>query len=382
MRENNISAVLCGRVRLSAHCGKFFCCIDSRMEVKIMIKIENVNKTFVMKKLEVHALQNVNLEIAAGEIFGIIGYSGAGKSTLIRCINLLERPTTGSIIVDGEELTSLNAKGIRQVRRKIGMIFQHFNLMPSRSVLGNVLFALRKSPLTKTEKEAKAIDLLTLVGLSHRIHSYPSNLSGGEKQRVAIARALANDPKVLLCDEATSALDPETTASILKLLKEVAQKLQVTIVLITHDMDVIKEICDKVAVIEGGKVKETGKVLEIFANPTADITKQFVAQSSGIEKVYELIEEDADVVALAEDEMLIRLTYSDQNASEALIYQLTKRFDLKTNIIFGDMNLIQGVAIGTLVINCCGKQGDRDAALKYIKAQGVQVEVLKSCSNN
>ena len=346
-----------------------------------MIKIENVNKTFAMKKREVHALQNVNLEIAEGEIFGIIGYSGAGKSTLIRCINLLERPTTGSIIVDGEELTSLKAKELRQARRKIGMIFQHFNLMPSRSVLGNVLFALRRSPLSRSEKEQKALELLTLVGLSHRVNAYPSQLSGGEKQRVAIARALANDPKVLLCDEATSALDPETTASILKLLKEVAQKLQVTIVLITHDMDVIKEICDKVAVIEGGKVKETGKVLDIFANPTADITKQFVAQSSGIEKIYELIEEDADVVALAEDEILIRLTYSDETASVALIYELTKQFDLKTNIIFGDMNLIQGVAIGTLVVNCCGKQGDRDAAIKYIKKQGVKVEVLKTCSN-
>ena len=346
-----------------------------------MIKIENVNKTFTMKKREVHALQNVNLEINEGEIFGIIGYSGAGKSTLIRCINLLERPTTGSISVDGEELTSLKAKGIRQARRKIGMIFQHFNLMPSRSVLGNVLFALRRSPLSKQEKTDKAIELLKLVGLSHRINAYPSQLSGGEKQRVAIARALANDPKVLLCDEATSALDPETTASILKLLKEVSVQLKVTIVLITHDMDVIKEICDQVAVIEGGKVKETGKVIDIFSNPKADITKQFVAQSSGIEKIYELIEEDADVVALADDEILIRLTYSDQTASEALIYELTKQFDLKTNIIFGDMNLIQGVAIGTLVVNCCGKQGDRDAALKYIKAQGVQVEVLKQCQN-
>jgi len=344
-----------------------------------MIKIENVNKTFVMKKREIHALQNVNLEIGAGEIFGIIGYSGAGKSTLIRCINLLERPTIGSIVVDGEELTSLNARGVRQARRKIGMIFQHFNLMPSRTVLGNVLFALRRSSLAKQEKETKALELLNLVGLSHRVNSYPSNLSGGEKQRVAIARALANDPKVLLCDEATSALDPETTASILKLLKEVAGKLQVTIVLITHDMDVIKEICDKVAVIEGGMVKETGKVLDIFSNPTADITKQFVAQSSGIEKVYELIEECADVVALAEDEILIRLTYSDQTANDALIYELTKQFDIKTNIIFGDINLIQGVAIGTLVVNCCGKHGDRAAALKYIKAQGVKVEVLKTC---
>lgn len=344
-----------------------------------MIKIDNVNKTFMMKKREIHALQNINLEIHAGEIFGIIGYSGAGKSTLIRCINLLERPTTGSIIVDGEELTSLGARGVREARRKIGMIFQHFNLMPSRTVLGNVLFALRKGETSKEEQKKKAIQLLELVGLSHRMNAYPSSLSGGEKQRVAIARALVNDPKVLLCDEATSALDPETTSSILKLLKEVTRKLGVTIVLITHAMDVIKEICDRVAVIEGGKVKEEGHVLDIFSNPKSDVTKQFVAQSSGIEKVYELIEQEAPIVALNEDEMLLRLTYSGEAASVALIYQLTKQFDLKTNIIFGDIGIIGGVAIGTLVVSCCGKQGNREDAIGYIKEQGVKVEVMKSC---
>jgi len=344
-----------------------------------MIKIENVSKTFIMKKREVHALQNINLEINAGEIFGIIGYSGAGKSTLIRCINLLERPTTGSIIVDGEELTDLKPKQIREARKKIGMIFQHFNLMPSRTVLSNVLFAMKNSPLSKEEKLKKANELLTLVGLTHRINAYPSNLSGGEKQRVAIARALVNEPKVLLCDEATSALDPETTASILKLLKEVSTTLNITIVLITHSMEVIKEICDRVAVVEGGKVREVGSVIDIFSHPKSDVTKQFVAQSSGVEKIYDLIEQDAPIVALAEDEMLIKLTYSDETAGNALIYELVKKFDLKTNIIFGNMGLIGGAAIGTLVVSCCGKQGNREDALKYIKKQGVKVEVLKSC---
>ena len=344
-----------------------------------MIKIAQVNKTFVMKKREVHALQNINLEIHAGEIFGIIGYSGAGKSTLIRCINLLERPTTGSIQVNNQALTSLNGKEIKEARRKIGMIFQHFNLMPSRTVLGNVLFALRGSALSKEEKEEKSIELLKLVGLSHRVNTYPSNLSGGEKQRVAIARALANDPKVLLCDEATSALDPETTASILKLLKKVSQQFQVTIVLITHAMDVIKEICDRVAVIEGGKVKEIGSVLDIFSNPQSDVTKQFVAQSSGTHKVYELIEEKSQIVALDQNEVLLKLTYSGSTAKEALIYQLTKDFDLKTNIIFGNIGIIKGVALGTLVVSCCGRQGNRKEAIEYIKAQGVKVEVMKSC---
>ena len=344
-----------------------------------MIKIENVNKTFVVKKREIKALQKINLDIEAGEIFGIIGYSGAGKSTLIRCINLLERPTTGSIIVDGEELTALNAKGIREVRKKVGMIFQHFNLMPSRSVLGNVLFALRRVPISKDEKIKKATELLDLVGLSHRINAYPSNLSGGEKQRVAIARALANDPKVLLCDEATSALDPETTASILKLLKKVSQQLQITIVLITHAMDVIKEICDRVAVIEGGKVKEEGRVLDVFSKPVSDVTKQFVAQSSGIEKVYELIDQDAQIVALADNEVLLKLTYAGGTASQPLIHQLSAEFDVRTNIIFGDIGIIQGVTLGKLVVSCAGEQEKRIAAIKYIEEQGVQVEVLKSC---
>lgn len=344
-----------------------------------MIKIENVNKTFVVKKREINALQNINLEIEAGEIFGIIGYSGAGKSTLIRCINLLERPTTGSIVIDGEELTSLNAKGMREVRKKIGMIFQHFNLMPSRSVLGNVLFALKGVSISKEEKLKKATELLSLVGLAHRINAYPSNLSGGEKQRVAIARALANDPKVLLCDEATSALDPETTASILKLLKKVSQQLHITIVLITHSMDVIKEICDRVAVIEGGRVKEQGTVLDVFSNPTSDITKQFVAQSSGIEKVYELIEQDAQVVSLAAAEILLKLTYGGQTANQPIIHQLSAAFGVRINIIFGDIGMIQGVALGKLVISCAGEEKNRTEAIKYIQTQGVQVEVLKSC---
>jgi len=344
-----------------------------------VIEIKDVSKSFLVKKQEIHALRNINLRIDAGEIFGIIGYSGAGKSTLIRCINLLERPTTGSIVVDGAELTALRPKQIREARRKIGMIFQHFNLMPSRTVLGNVLFALKRVRLSKEAKEKKALDLLELVGLTHRVHAYPSSLSGGEKQRVAIARALVNDPKVLLCDEATSALDPDTTASILRLLKEVSIKLNITIVLITHSMDVIKEICDRVAVIEAGEVKEEGRVLDIFSNPKSEVTRQFVAQSSGIQKVYELIKQDAPIMELDEDEVLLKLSYASGKAKEALIHQLTKEFDLKANIIFGDMGIIQGNTIGTLVLNCSGSEANRQDAIKYIENQGVKVEVMKAC---
>ena len=343
-----------------------------------MIKVEQVNKTFVVKKRGIQALQEINLSIEAGEIFGIIGHSGAGKSTLIRCLNLLERPTTGTVSIDGVELTNLRGKALRTARKKIGMIFQHFNLMPSRSVLQNVTFALRNVKLRLQEKDKKAKELLELVGLSHRIHAYPANLSGGEKQRVAIARALVNDPKVLLCDEATSALDPETTASILKLLKEVSSKLGITIVLITHSMEVVKEICDRVAIIEGGRIKESGDVLEVFARPKSDIAKQFVAGSNGVEKIYDLLEQKAPVVATGDDEVLLRLTYAGSRAKEPLVYELSSRFDIKTNILFGHIDLIKNETIGNLVVSLTGTKAKRDESIDYLKSHGVDVEVLSA----
>ena len=342
-----------------------------------MIKVEHVYKTFVVKNKEVKALQDINLNIDKQEIFGIIGHSGAGKSTLIRCFNLLETPTSGNVIVDGQDLTTLSKREVLNVRRKIGMIFQHFNLMPSRTVLGNVLFALSKEKLSKAEKIEKAKKLLDLVGLSDKINTYPSKLSGGQKQRVAIARALANDPKILLCDEATSALDPETTASILGLLKDLRDKLGLTIVLITHSMEVVKDICDKVAVIEGGRLKEIGDVVDIFSNPQADITKQFVARTSGVDKIYDLINQHASIVDVKADEVLIRLVYANNTADNPLIYDLANKYNVKTNIIFGDVGLVKNDVIGNLVIKCSGTKENITQAIEYIKAHQVQVEILK-----
>ena len=227
-----------------------------------MITLEHVSKTFTTKSGYVHAVKDVSLQINEGEIYGIIGFSGAGKSTLVRCINLLERPQEGKVIVDGKDLLSLDSAQLRSTRKKIGMIFQHFNLMRLRTVAQNVAFPLKKSGLSKEEIHRKVQELLALVDLSEKANVYPSQLSGGQKQRVAIARALANDPKVLLCDEATSALDPQTTHSILKLIKDINQKLHLTVVLITHEMGVVKEICDRVAVMEDGRIVEEGSIVD------------------------------------------------------------------------------------------------------------------------
>ena len=344
-----------------------------------MIQLTDVSKIFKTPHGEVRACQEINLEIKQGEIFGIIGFSGAGKSTLVRCINLLERPTTGSVIVDGQDLTKQKASELRQSRKKIGMIFQHFNLMPSRTVAKNVAFALKGSGLSKQEIKQKVASLLELVELSDKASAYPSQLSGGQKQRVAIARALANDPKVLLCDEATSALDPQTTQSILKLLKDLNQKLGLTIVLITHEMAVIKEICSRVAVMEEGRIKEIGNVVDIFAHPKAEITRNFIATTSNLTKIGDLLKENAKVVQLNPGEQLLMLTYSPHNTNEPLISAISRKFDIDANIIFGNVEVLQHQSLGSLVVKLSGEQSHIEEAITYIKDTGVQVEVLKTC---
>lgn len=344
-----------------------------------MIQLTDVSKIFKTPHGEVRACQEINLEIKQGEIFGIIGFSGAGKSTLVRCINLLERPTTGSVIVDGQDLTKQKASELRQSRKKIGMIFQHFNLMPSRTVAKNVAFPLKGSGLSKQEINQKVASLLELVELSDKASAYPSQLSGGQKQRVAIARALANDPKVLLCDEATSALDPQTTQSILKLLKDLNQKLDLTIVLITHEMAVIKEICSRVAVMEEGRIKEIGNVVDIFAHPKAEITRNFIATTSNLTKIGDLLKENAKVVQLNPGEQLLMLTYSPHNTNEPLISAISRKFDIDANIIFGNVEVLQHQSLGSLVVKLSGEQSHIEEAITYIKDTGVQVEVLKTC---
>lgn len=344
-----------------------------------MIRLERVSKVFDTVAGNVHAVNEVNLTIQDGEIFGIIGFSGAGKSTLVRCINLLEKPTTGKVWIDDDELTSLNEKELRNVRKKIGMIFQHFNLMKSRTVYQNIAFPLKGSNLTKEEKDKKILSLLELVDLSDKKDAYPSQLSGGQKQRVAIARALANDPKVLLCDEATSALDPQTTKSILKLLKEVNKKMGITIVLITHEMAVIKEICDRVAVMEKGNVVEEGNILDVFCNPQAQVTKNFIATTSNISKVYEMIENGSELTNIKNDGYLVKLNYNAVNTSKALISEVTRKYNVDTNIIFGNIEVIKDSPLGDLVVVFKGEKHMIEEAISYIEKHDVKVEVLKQC---
>jgi len=342
-----------------------------------MIKLEHICKTFDTAAGNVHAVRDVSLEIHDGEIFGIIGFSGAGKSTLVRCINLLERPDSGSVQIDGLELTTLAEKQLREVRIKIGMIFQHFNLMRSRTVYENIDFPLKKSGLSKTQRKEKIQSLLELVGLTDKHDAYPSQLSGGQKQRVAIARALANDPKVLLCDEATSALDPQTTQSILKLLKKVNAELGITIVLITHEMTVVKDICDRVAIMDGGYVVELGDTLDVFSKPQQALTKDFIDTATNIRKIYELIEENNELTRLRAGEKMVLLTYSGSNAGEPLISYLSKTYDVRANIIYGNIDYLKGRPIGKLVVTFSGDPKRIEEALAYINSQGVEVEVIK-----
>ena len=342
-----------------------------------MIELRHISKDFGTGKHAVHAVQDVSLTVETGEIFGIIGFSGAGKSTLVRCINLLERPTSGEVLLDGQELTALPPKQLRQTRKKIGMIFQHFNLMPSRTVAGNVAYPLRGSGLSREQIAAKVQSLLELVGIGDKADAFPSQLSGGQKQRVAIARALANDPSVLLCDEATSALDPQTTKAILHLLRDLNAKLGLTIVLITHEMAVVREICHRVAVMEHGRVAEQGEVFNVFVDPRQDITRSFIQTTSNLQKVEELIAADSPVTRLKPGELIIRLSYVQRNAAEPLISVVTKLFDVSLNIIFADINIVQDAPIGGTVAIISGERSHITKAIEYFIDKNVGVEVIK-----
>lgn len=342
-----------------------------------MIDFVNVSKVFGNGRHEVHAVEDVSLSIEKGEIFGIIGFSGAGKSTLVRCINLLERPTSGSVIVDGKEMTSLSPKELREARKKIGMIFQHFNLMPSRTVFSNVAYPLRGSGLSKQEIADKVHKLLELVDIAEKENAYPSQLSGGQKQRVAIARALANDPKVLLCDEATSALDPQTTKSILQLLKRLNQQLGITVVVITHEMAVVKEICDRVAVMEHGRVVEQGDVFSIFAAPKQPITQSFIRTTSNLRKIEEMIAADSPVVRLQPGELIVRLSYVQRNVAEPLISKVSQMFNITMNIIFADIEFVQDAPIGGTVAIIGGERQQITKAMEYMIEKNIGVEVIK-----
>lgn len=342
-----------------------------------MILLKNLNKIYNTKAGEVEALKDVTLNIKKGEIYGIIGFSGAGKSTLVRCINFLEKPTKGEVIVDGKDLGTLSNKELRNERKKIGMIFQHFNLMRSRTVFENIAYPLKGKGYSKEEINKKVNDLLKLVELEDKAKVYPSELSGGQKQRVGIARALANDPKVLLCDEATSALDPQTTKSILRLLKEVNKKFGITIVIITHEMQVVKEICTRAAVMENGRVVEEGNIFKIFSEPKEKITKNFIDSTSLLTNIYDLIKEESSVVDIKENEKILKLKYLENSTSEPIISIVSREFNVDTSIIFGNIEIIQDLPLGGLIVIIRGEEVQVNKVIAYLKENKVEVEVIK-----
>ena len=321
-----------------------------------IIQIQHLTKTFGEGDTAVHALEDINLDIRAGEIFGIIGLSGAGKSTLVRCMNLLERPTSGSVIVNGQEITKLKDKDLRKARQSISMIFQSFNLLMQRSALDNICFPLELIGVKRAEAVKRARELLKIVGLEERENAYPAQMSGGQKQRVAIARALATNPKVLLCDEATSALDPTTTLSILALLKELNQTLGVTVVVITHQMNVIEEICHRVAILDSGVVAEQGDVAEIFSNPQTDIGRRLV-YPNGVQ------------IDHLPASRVIRIAFNGGSSYEPLIASLAIDCGVKVNILGADTRNIDGKAFGTMLLGLPQDDMEATRALRYIQAQ-------------
>ncbi|MFT4412925.1 methionine ABC transporter ATP-binding protein [Fredinandcohnia humi] len=340
-----------------------------------MITLSNVKKVYQSKKNSVTAVNNINLEIKEGEIFGIIGYSGAGKSSLIRLLNGLETPTEGKISVAGHDITSINGKELRDARKEISMIFQHFNLLWSRTVRENIAFPLEISKISKIERDKRVLELIKLVGLEGREDAYPSQLSGGQKQRVGIARALANNPKVLLCDEATSALDPQTTDSILDLLVDINERLGLTIVLITHEMHVIRKICHRVAVMEEGRFVEQGRVLDVFKKPQATITKRFVQQVTEPEETKETIQH---LLHQYPNGRVIQLTFVGESAEKPLITSLIRDFKIDVNILQGKISQTQNGSYGTLFIHIDGDMNEVNSAVDYIKQQQVEVEVIEN----
>lgn len=333
-----------------------------------MIKLENVSKTFVTKNGKVEALKNVSLEVKKGEIFGVIGYSGAGKSTLIRCVNLLERPTSGRVLVNGVDLTMLPPNKLNDARRKIGMIFQGFNLLKTATVYENIAIPLKLTGVPKEKIKERVEKYLAVVGLQDKRDAYPSQLSGGQKQRVAIARALAHEPEVLLSDEATSALDPETTEAILELLLKINREFGITILLITHEMNVIHKICDRVAVMEKGEIIESGSVLEIFSAPVQETTKKFVNSLFNIEVPPFVLNQFSD------SGVIVTLSFVGASAGDPALALVSKKFDVYPNILSGHITQLKEQAFGKLVVHLEGREEEIAKAVSFLQHQGIQVE--------
>lgn len=335
-----------------------------------LITIERLNKVFESKSQSVVGVDNVSLTINQGEIFGVVGYSGAGKSTLLRCMNILERPTSGKVYVDGTDLLALPPKRLRTARQSIGMIFQGFHLAMSKTVEDNVAFALKAAGVSRQKRKERTLELLDLVGLSDKSDQYPAQLSGGQKQRVSIARSLANNPKVLLCDEATSALDPNTTKSILKLLKRINNELGLTIVLITHEMEVVKEICDRCAVMEEGRIIEQDKTYNLFASPENALTKKFIKTVMDFEIPNELYEQCSGTI--------VQMKFAGKKAEESIVSDLLKEFKIRGNILHGKIDYIQKKALGIFVMELEGEPEEIRKALESLEQNLEEVEVLQS----
>ena len=346
-----------------------------------MIEIRDLSLTYQGPKGPVHALRGINLEIASGEVFGIIGRSGAGKSSLVRCLNLLNRPTKGQVIVGGRDLMKLSDAELRAARRDIGMVFQHFNLLSSRTVYDNVALPLELAGMSKDEIYQRVTLLLELVGLDHLSDRYPAQISGGQKQRVGIARALASNPKVLLSDEATSALDPETTRSILDLLRKVNRELGVTVVLITHQMLVIKQIADRVAVIDGGEIAELGPVIDVFTKPQQNITKSLIDEivpQQLPDSVMNRVSQLAAQLQPGQQGQLLRLSYAGESAYQPILSHLIRELGLDLSILHGQIDEIQEQTFGSLAVYASGEAAKIDAAVSHLRASGVQVQIVPS----
>ncbi len=333
-----------------------------------MIEFRNVNKEFEAKDRKVEALKNVTLKIEKGDIYGIIGFSGAGKSTLLRVINALEKPTSGEVFVDGEDINQLPAKALRAKRKRIGMIFQQFNLLETKTVYENVALPLRLNKVPRDQIRKKVEEILEFVELSDKRDAYPSKLSGGQKQRVGIARALATEPTILLSDEATSALDPKTTTAILQLLKKINRELHITIVLITHEMNVIQSVCNHVAVMENGEIVENGNVIDVFSEPREIITKNFVKTvipDSVPDKLIKSIQSDT------RNYKILRLKFLDSDSTESVLAAINKRYDVETNILFANISEIQDTILGIIIVQVIGSPAEINKAQSYLKSQKV-----------
>ena len=341
-----------------------------------MIELKHISKVFPTPDGALQALRDIDLTIQDGDVFGIVGMSGAGKSTLVRCINLLERPTQGQVLIDGRDLCAMPEKELIRQRRSIAMIFQQFNLLMQRTCLKNICFPMEIAGVKRDEAIRRAREYLDIVGLPDKADAYPAQLSGGQRQRIAIARALASDPKILLCDEATSALDPKTTREILRLVRDINQRLGITIVVITHQMSVVKYICDRAAVMEKGRLVEEGTILEIFSHPKMPVTKGFIDTATNVDDLYELLEETRSGDGVNHGQTVYLLTYTGSSAGKPLMVALYQRFGVEANIIFGNVELLKGTPLGKLAVTLSGTPESVGDALEFIRSQNVVVEAL------